>query len=116
MTCDTYLRQGQTIQQRAAEIRDVVERFTKGLVSGVIKAIVSKDGAIAFSGVSDKDRNNVTDACVYRRVMATGSALAKAQIAKAEAMAGKTVSRQTIGHGGHGTHSHDGGKTWHHGH
>jgi hypothetical protein len=45
--------------------------------------------------------------------MATGSALAKQAIARAEQLAGRTVDRAalTAGH-----HSHDGGKTWHHGH
>jgi hypothetical protein len=42
--------------------------------------------------------------------MATGSGLAKAQIAKAEAIAGRSVNKQVVGHG---AHSHDGGQTWH---
>jgi hypothetical protein len=42
--------------------------------------------------------------------MATGSALARAAIEKAEAMAGRGVDRKVIGQG---VHSHDFGKTWH---
>jgi len=46
---------------------------------------------------------------MYRRLMATGSALAKAKIAAAEALAGRAVSRQALANG---VHSHDGGRTW----
>jgi hypothetical protein len=45
--------------------------------------------------------------------MSTGSALAKAAIARAEQVAGRTVDRQAIAHG---HYSHDGGRSWHHGH
>jgi hypothetical protein len=116
MPCDTIRTRGQTIAQRAAEVKDVVARFVKGIVAGVVSVKVSAEGGVVFTGISDKDRDGVTDACVYRRIMATGGALAKAKIAQAEMLAGKSVNRQAIGHGGGGLHSHDGGKTWHHGH
>lgn len=113
MPCDTRLKAGQTISDRKAEILRTVEAVARGLVAGRIKAKVGPQGAIAFDGLTTTERNDVTDACIYRRIMATGSALARAQIAKAEQLAGRTVSRQAV-NGGH--HSHDGGKTWHHGH
>lgn len=107
MPCDTKLKPNQTISQRKLEITAVVDRIQKGLVAGSIKLALSKEGAVAFNGISDADKNNVTDACVYRRIMATGSALAKAKISAAQALLGKPVV--TTG----GTHSHDGGATWH---
>jgi hypothetical protein len=42
--------------------------------------------------------------------MATGSALAKAKIAAAEALSGRSVNREAVAHG---HHSHDNGATWH---
>ncbi len=113
MPCDTKLKAGQTIQQRAVEVRSAVERLSQELAAGRVKAVVSANGGVAFAGLSDADRNGITDACAYRRLMVSGSSLAKAKIAQAETMAGRTVNRQAIGQG---LHSHDGGKTWHNGH
>lgn len=42
--------------------------------------------------------------------MATGSPMALQAIARAEALAGRSVDKQVIGQG---VHSHDSGKTWH---
>jgi hypothetical protein len=42
--------------------------------------------------------------------MASGFALAKLAIMKAEQLAGRTVDRKVVAQG---THSHDGGRTWH---
>jgi hypothetical protein len=119
MPCDTELRwnrranRRQTIKERAEEVREVVKRVEAKVASGVVKAKVGPQGAVAFEGLTDEDRDGVTDACIYRRLMATGSVLARAKIAQAEAMSGRTVNRQAIATG---HHSHDGGKTWHHGH
>ena len=110
MPCDTKLKQGQTIQQRADEVRRAVNRLSQDLVSGRIKPRVSKQGAIAFEGWDTNSRDNVTDNCAYRRLMATGSALARNAIARAEALAGTRVNKQVVNSG---VHSHDGGKTWH---
>jgi hypothetical protein len=52
----------------------------------------------------------VTDACAYRRIMATNSALARAAIARAEQLSGRSVDKAAVAHG---MHSHDGGVTWH---
>jgi hypothetical protein len=110
MPCDTKLKAKQTIQQRAEEIRRVVAQLSIGLASGRVRVKIGPQGAVAFDGLSEQDRDGVTDACAYRRIMATGSALAKAAIAKAEQMSGRTVNRQAVAHG---AHSHDGGHTWH---
>lgn len=113
MPCDTKLKPGQTIGQRKNEVQAAVDRYNAGLVSGAVTATVGPQGAVAFSGLSDADRDGVTDACAYRLLMLKGSPLAKAKLASAEARAGRSVSRNTLAAG---IHSHDGGKTWHHGH
>lgn len=110
MACDTRLKPRQTIKQRAAEITKATETLSAALASGRAKAKVGPQGAIAFLGLSEAERDGLTDACAYRRIMATGSALAKAAIARAEMLAGRTVDRQVIGVG---AHSHDGGASWH---
>ena len=111
MPCDTKLKQGQTIKQRAEEVRAMVARLASGLMAGRIRPKVGATGGIAFAGLTDEERDGVTDACAYRRLMATGPALAKAAIARAEQIAGRGVDKMAIAHG---HHSHDGGKTWHH--
>jgi hypothetical protein len=113
MPCDTKLKPQQTISERIAEVRSAVDRFAAGLIAGRIKARVGANGGVAFDGIDAKDRDGVTDACAYRRIMVSGSPLAKAAIAKAEQMAGRGIDRQAIGQG---LHSHDGGQTWHKGH
>jgi hypothetical protein len=110
MPCDRKLKAGQTIQQRVVEVKKAVERITTGLTTGKVKAVVSPRGAIAFTGLTEDERDGVTDACAYRRIMVSGSALAKAAILKAELLAGRGVDKQVIGQG---AHSHDGGRTWH---
>lgn len=110
MPCDTKLKSGQTIKERAKEIFDAVGRLASGLVNGKIKPKIGPQGAIAFEGFAGTDRDGVTDACAYRRLMVSGSSLAKAKIAQAEQLAGRSVDKRVIGQG---AHSHDGGRTWH---
>jgi hypothetical protein len=110
MPCDTRLKPKQTLQQRAEEVRRAVARLSEALVSGRVKVKVGSQGAIAFEGWSETERDGVTDTCAYRRLMVTGSALAKAAIARAEQVAGHSVDRRVLVHG---VHSHDGGHTWH---
>jgi hypothetical protein len=110
MPCDRKLKAGQTIQQRVTEVKKAVERIQTGLTNGSVKAVVSPRGAIAFTGISDADRDGVTDACAYRRILVSGSALAREAILKAEIRAGRSVDKLVIGQG---AHSHDGGRTWH---
>jgi hypothetical protein len=79
----------------------------------LLKVRVGPQGAIAFDGLPDEEREGVTDACIYRRLMVTGSSLTKAQIARAEQLVGRSVDRKVIANG---VHSHDGGKSWQTGH
>ena len=114
MACDTKLKQGQTITQRKDEVRAAMDKIARGLAAGRIKPVVNKaTGAIAFDGITAEERDGVTDACAYRRLMVSGSALAQQAIARAEQIAGRGVNKVAVGQG---VHSHDGGKTWHNGH
>jgi hypothetical protein len=111
MVCETRLRPRQTAAERSSEIRRAIDQLSQGLASGRIRAKVGPQGAIAFDGWNERD--GITDACAYRKIMASGSSAAKLSIAKAEQIAGRTVDRKVLTQG---FHSHDGGDTWHSGH
>lgn len=114
MPCETARAPGQTLDQRKTEVRGAIASLARLLASGQARAIVSRaTGSVAFRGWTEGDTSRVTDACAYRMIMSSGSALAKLAIQKAEALAGRTVDRQALA-AGH--HSHDGGATWHKGH
>jgi hypothetical protein len=110
MPCDTIREENQTISQRASEVRKAVDTIAKGVATGRIKVKVGPQGAIVFDGIRPDERNGVTDACAYRRLLASGAASALAKIAEAERLAGRQVDRRIVGQG---VHSHDGGATWH---
>jgi hypothetical protein len=113
MVCETRLRPRQTAAQRAADVRKAAEAFVKGLAAGRIKVKVGPQGAIAFDGITEQERDGVSDACAYRKVMASNNALAKLAIKRAEILAGRGVSSEALAAG---FHSHDGGVTFHSGH
>lgn len=113
MPCDTKRSPTQTIRQRAEEILRAVKTLDDALKTGRVTIKVGPQGAIAFVGLTDEERNGVTDACAYRRLMVSGSALAKTAIARAETIAGRGIDRRAVAQG---IHSHDGGHSWHHKH
>ena len=113
MPCDTARKPNQTLDQRKAEVREAISRLSAALAAGRARAVVSRTGGVAFRDSLDLIEARVTDACAYRLIMATGSALAKQAIVRAEQLAGRGVDRQAVANG---LHSHDGGVTWHHGH
>lgn len=113
MPCYTTFRRNQTPAVRKQEVQKVLDTVVSGLARGRIKAVVSKKGGIAFSGLTEQERDDVTDACIYRLIMRQGSAMARHMITKAEQLAGRSVDRAIVNGG---EHSHDGGQTWHEGH
>lgn len=113
MACDTQLKPRQTLAQRKDEVRKALLAIERGIAKRLIRVRVGPQGAVAFDGVTEEERDGVTDACVYRMLMVSGSALARAAIARAEQMAGRSVDRRVLAGG---THSHDGGRTWNGGH
>jgi hypothetical protein len=111
VACDTKLKPAQTISERAKEVREAVERLAQGMRAGRISIVLDKrTGAPAIARWDANSRDGLTDGCALRRIMATGNATARMLIAKAEAMAGRSVDMKAlaVGH-----HSHDGGQTWH---
>lgn len=110
MACDTRTLPGQTLAQRKDEVRRALTRLESLLASRTVRPIIGPQGAVTFEGWTDGDRGRVSDACAYRLLMSGGGSLAKAAIARAEAMAGRSVDRKTVATG---LHSHDGGASWH---
>lgn len=113
MPCDTRLKKGQSISERKAEIKAMVDKLVRGLTSGSIKPVVGPQGAVAFQGLTEADRDGVTDACAYRRLLATGSASAIMAIQRAEMLAGRKVNSQQVGIGAHAHFDANGGIIWH---
>lgn len=113
MPCDTVFRRGQTITERKVEIKKVLDIVETGMARNKIKPKVSPKGGVTFEGLTNEQRDDVTDACVYRMLMRSGSALTRHLLQKAVNSNGGGINR-TVVNSGH--HSHDGGRTWHDGH
>lgn len=109
MACETMRRPGQTLAQRASEVRKAAAIIDKMIAARKAGVKVGPQGAVTFTGISDSDRNGMTDACIYRIISRTGSAAAKMALARAEQVAGRAVNRAAVAAG---VHSHDGGKNW----
>ena len=114
MACETLRKRNQTLAERIAEVQRVVNIVNAGLVSGRVRAKVGPQGAVVFDGLTASERDDVTDACIYRRIVgAGGNPVARAALQRAEMLAGRAVNPTTVAQG---VHSHDGGVTWHKGH
>lgn len=107
MPCDESLEPNETILQRKTTIKEKVEKLSRDLASGKVTVKIGPQGAVAFIGWTD--RGPVTDVCALRKVLASGSALAKLAITKAEILAGRKVSKEAIAAG---IHYHE-GTGWH---
>lgn len=107
MPCDSRLLPNETPVMRAATVREKVQKLSEDIVSGKVKIIIGPQGSVTFSGWID--RGPTTDICAIRKLMVSGSALAKQKIAQAELLAGRKISKEAIAAG---VHSHDGGKSW----
>jgi hypothetical protein len=106
MVCDMTLKPQQTAAQRAAEVRKsaaIVEQLVAERKAGIV---IGPQGAVTFTGISDDDRNGMTDACILRRIT---NPAAKLALARAEQVQGRRINAKAMAAG---VHSHDGGKTW----
>lgn len=110
MPCESMTRRGQSIRQRIKEVDKVAERVSALLSTGRVTVKIGPQGAVVFVGLSATERDDVTDACIYRRILATGGALARQKIRQAEILSGRSIDKKMIAQG---AHSHDGGATWH---
>lgn len=100
----------QTLAERAREVRKAGEKIDKLLAANRAQVKVDRrTGGIVFVGIPDDVRDGMTDACVYRAIMARGSHAARQAIVKAERLSGRTVNKKAVLAG---MHSHDGGQTW----
>jgi hypothetical protein len=100
----------QTLWKRLRDFQTVQLEFAGGVFGDT-----DEDDSVAKEiplreWFTEAERDGVTDACAYRRILVSGSALAKEAILKAEIRAGRSVDKLVIGQG---AHSHDGGRTWH---
>lgn len=111
MPCDTIRQPNQTIQQRADQIDEALERLERFIQTGSVRIVIDKrTGAIAFAGWKrDQNRGDVSDACAYRVLTSRSSAVLRMAIARAEVQQGVKVNAKAVAVG---VHSHDGGKTW----
>ena len=101
MSCDTITLKGQTLTERKDEVRRALARLETLLASRTVTPKVGPQGVIAFQGWTEADRGRVSDGCAYRLIMSGGGSLAKAAIARAEAMAGRPVNKQMVAQGYH---------------
>jgi hypothetical protein len=109
MPCDRKLKQGQTLAERAREVRKAGEAIDRLLAQGRVKVRIDRiKGGIMFEGIPDGVRDGLTDNCIYRRITTSGSAQARLALARAEQLAGRSVDRKAVAQG---LHSHD-GVTW----
>jgi hypothetical protein len=111
MACTGRRTPQQTAAQRQAEVDAALAELVKQLVAGTATAVIGPDGSIAFDGWTE--RSDLTDACAYRVLLERDDWEMKQAIARAETMAGRALNVNAINGG---THSHDGGRTWHGGH
>ena len=110
MPCDSKpVRKGQTLAQRAQEVRAAGQRIDQLIAARKVQIKVGTQGAVVFIGLTDEQRDGMTDACIVRRLMQSGSATSRMMLQQAEKLAGRSVDKRVIAQG---THSHDGGVTW----
>jgi hypothetical protein len=93
-----------------AEVRSASVRIAALVAAQKVKVKIGPQGAIAFIGIPDDQRVGMTDACIYRRIMASGTHAARQEIVKAERLAGRGVDKRVVAQG---IHSHDNGASWH---
>ena len=97
--------------QRQREMVEAIQRLKRALAAGTVKVVIGRSGAIAFKGLWRSD--GVADVCAYRALSAEHSVELRQAVARAETLAGIKVNPQQVAQG---THSHDGGASWHAGH
>lgn len=113
MPCDTRIEPGITAAQRKETVKKALSRLEAALTAGRVKIKIGPNGAVAFDGWKPDDRDYVTDVCAYRTLTSNNSWALRQAVAKAEQLQGRKVNAHAVASG---THSHDGGETWHPGH
>ena len=109
MPCFSKPRVNQTPEQRRVEVKKVMTDIEKLIAKRKVKIKLGPQGAAVLIGLSDADRAGLTDTCILRMLMNSGSESAKMAIQQAEMLAGRSINRKAIEQG---LHSHDAGRTW----
>lgn len=113
MACESMRRPGETLEQRMARAKAAQKKLEAALLAGKVKVAIGPNGAVAFVGWAQADREDLTDSCTVRTLSAEGSWALKQAIAKAEAMSGRRVNMNAVAAG---WHSHDDGRSFGPGH
>ena len=108
MPCTT---QANLTQQRRDAMSEAIARLDRALEGGTVRVTLSATGALAFKGLWRNE--GVSDLCAYRALQSANSAALRRAVARAEVIAGRSLNPQQVAAG---THSHDGGASWHLGH
>ena len=109
MACWTMLKRGQSAAVRKAEVKAAAKRLEKLLAAGKAKAKIGPQGAVAFEGWAQADRDDVSDVCAFRELTTSKSWALEKALAEAEAASGRKVDPKMVAVG---WHSHDSGRTW----
>lgn len=111
MPCDT--RPTLTAEEKSAQ-ENALKVLERKLASQQgVTVVIGQNGAVAFRGWVEADRAGLSDVCAYRRLLGTNSPELRRAVARAEALYGRKVDQRQVNAG---THSHDGGHTFHKGH
>lgn len=102
-----------SLQQIAARDNALAVLERKLAAKEVTVVVDPRTGAVAFRGWQDADRNGLADVCVFRALSSKNSPELRRAVYAAEAKAGRNIDKRQIAAG---THSHDGGQTFHKGH
>jgi hypothetical protein len=99
MVCNTFLKPRQTEAQRRVEVAKQMSAIDVLIASRKVQFKV-RNGKPVFEGLTNRDRDDLSDVCIFHTLTRTGSAATRMALARVERMQGK-VSR-------HGVHTHDG--------
>jgi len=108
MPCESVRTAGQTEAARRREIDAALAELERKLAAGAVAVRIGTDGAVCFADWGT-ERRGVTDVCAYQTLAGRDSWELRQAVARAEALAGRSVSAATVAAG---VHSHDGGRTW----
>lgn len=109
MPCDTIRKPNETRELRIARVTTALRRLEVGLTSRTVTVVIGPQGAVAFKGWKDEDRESVTDVCAYRALTKMRSGALAQAVRTAQLAYGRQVNEQQVLAG---VHSHDGGATW----
>lgn len=113
MPCFDSRPAGMTEEQRQRQIDEALQRLEQQMARGTVTVSIGPQGAVAFDGWAEAERDGVADVCAYRALKVAGSFELAQAVQRAEMASGRSVDEQQVAAG---IHSHDGGATWHPGH